>query len=114
MERYEVVDDVRGLGSHVGDRVRRADRRQPRLAAAREPAARLFAQLVVVPLFREHHILSQVAGHRLNVVKALPPLVVSQEDVDWFAAALEEVLGKAQHVSRAAIGFAARAAVRRV
>src|SRR5262249_28666957 len=34
----------------------------------------IFAQLVVVPLFPAHRILSQVAGHRVNVVKGLPPL----------------------------------------
>ena len=44
----------------------------------------LFAQLVIVPLFREHRILSQVAGHGMNVLKAIPPLVVTEEDVDWF------------------------------
>ena len=44
----------------------------------------LFAQLVVVPLFRDHRILSQVAGHGLNVIKALPPLVVDEDDLDWF------------------------------
>jgi hypothetical protein len=30
----------------------------------------IFAQLVVVPLFTDHRILSQVAGHRVNVVRA--------------------------------------------
>ena len=47
----------------------------------------LFAQLVVVPLFTDHRILSQVAGHGLNVIKGLPPLVLSEEDVDWFVTA---------------------------
>ena len=45
----------------------------------------IFAQLVVVPLFTDHRILSQVAGHRVNVVKGLPPLTITEEDVDWFA-----------------------------
>ena len=54
----------------------------------------LFAQLVVVPLFTDHRILSQVAGHGLNVVKGLPPLVLSEEDVDWFVAALDATLGR--------------------
>ncbi len=49
----------------------------------------IFAQLVVVPLFTDHRILSQVAGHRVNIVKGLPPLVVSEDDVDWFADALD-------------------------
>ena len=36
----------------------------------------LFAQLITVPLFHEHQILCQVAGHRMNVVKALPSLLI--------------------------------------
>ena len=79
---------------------------------ARQPG--LFSQFVIGPLFREHHILSQVAGHGINVLKGLPPLVISEEDVDWFAEALGDVLGKAEKLSRAALGFAARAALRRV
>src|SRR5581483_6752364 len=56
----------------------------------------LFAQLVTVPLFREHRILTQVAGHHMNVIKALPPLTVSEEDLGRFASALEDVLRAAE------------------
>ena len=49
----------------------------------------LFAQMVTVPLFHEHRILTQVAGHHMNVIKALPPLTISEEDLRRFAAALE-------------------------
>ena len=34
--------------------------------------------MVTVPLFRDHRILTQVAGHHMNVVKALPPLVIEE------------------------------------
>ena len=60
----------------------------------------IFAQLVVVPLFTEHRILSQVAGHKVNIVKGLPPLVVSEEDVDWFSGSLDEVVGEAQKMGQ--------------
>ena len=60
----------------------------------------LFSQLVVVPLFTEHRILSQVAGHGLNVIKGLPPLVLAEEDVDWFVTALEAALAEAQESRR--------------
>src|SRR5205085_1547815 len=56
----------------------------------------LFAQLVVVPLFSDHKILTQVAGHDSNVIKILPPLVLSEADVDWFVGALDETLQRAQ------------------
>ncbi len=38
-----------------------------RLLERMQPA--LFSQLVVVPLFTDHRVLSQVAGHGLNVIK---------------------------------------------
>ena len=55
--------------------------------------AGLAAQLLVVPLFRDHRILTQVAGHSMNVVKALPPLVIADEDIERFADALDQVIG---------------------
>jgi ornithine--oxo-acid transaminase len=69
----------------------------------------LFAQLVVVPLFTKHHILSQVAGHDLPVLKGLPPLVMSEQDVDDLVTALDDVIAKAGRPSRIA-GMALRAA----
>jgi len=71
--------------------------------------AGLFAQLVIVPLFTQHHILSQVAGHDMPVLKALPPLVVSDQDLGEFAAALDDVIAKAGRPTRVA-GLALRAA----
>ena len=70
----------------------------------------LFSQLVVVPLFRDHRILSQVAGHNMNVVKILPPLVLEEADVDWFVEALESVLEHSRGLPRELVGFALRAA----
>jgi ornithine--oxo-acid transaminase len=43
----------------------------------------LFCQLILIPLLRDHRILAQVAGHDLPVVRLLPPLVLSEEDLDW-------------------------------
>jgi acetylornithine/succinyldiaminopimelate/putrescine aminotransferase len=56
----------------------------------------MFAQMVTVPLFHEHRILTQVAGHHMNVIKALPPLVIAEQDIRRFAAALDAVLGGAE------------------
>ena len=70
----------------------------------------LFSQLVVVPLFRDHRILSQVAGHGLNVIKAIPPLVVNGDDLDGFVTALEETIDRAEKMPRALVRFALTAA----
>jgi ornithine--oxo-acid transaminase len=56
----------------------------------------LFAQLVAVPLFKKHHILSQVAGHDMAVIRILPPLVVTDGDVDEFVDALRATIKAAQ------------------
>jgi hypothetical protein len=46
----------------------------------------------------------------MPVLKGLPPLVVSEEDVDGFCDALDAVLAKATRIPRAMAGFALRAA----
>jgi ornithine--oxo-acid transaminase len=114
--RYDVVKDVRGLGLMWAIEFGEPEhaRRTWRLLEARQPG--LFSQFIVGPLFRRHRILSQVAGHSMNVVKGLPPLVIDESDVDWFAEALAEVVDGARHLGRAAADFAlqgARAARRR-
>ena len=110
VERYQVVREVRGVGLmwaiEFGEPVSR--RGAYRLVERIQPG--LFAQFIVVPLFREHRILSQVAGHRISVVKALPPLTVCDDDLSWFAGALDETIAKAERVPRAAAGFALTAA----
>jgi ornithine--oxo-acid transaminase len=70
----------------------------------------LFAQLVVGPLFSEHRILTQVAGHNLNVLKVLPPLVLADEDIDRFVDALRDSIARARRTPRALTRFALTAA----
>ena len=111
VERFEIVREVRGrgliwaieLGPPPGPAARRLwdaiERRQPGL----------FAQLVTIPLFHDHRILTQVAGHHMNVVKALPPLVIEEDELRRFADALAEVLARADdHLFRnyASLGLA--------
>ncbi|MDB6110153.1 MAG: aspartate aminotransferase family protein, partial [Pedosphaera sp.] len=52
----------------------------------------LFHQAAIIPLLDQHHIITQVAGHHIDVIKLLPPLVISEEDVHWFLSAFEDVL----------------------
>jgi len=110
VERYDVVHDVRGLGLlwaiEFGEP--ESGRRSYRLLDRVQPG--LFAQLIVVPLFREHHILSQVAGHKIPVLKGIPPLPLSDADLDWFAEALDQTIRKAQRLPRALAKLALTAA----
>jgi ornithine--oxo-acid transaminase len=109
-ERYEVVRDVRGLGLMWAIEFAEPARRRTSWRVLERMQAGLFAQLVALPLFADHRILIQVAGHRMNVVKGMPPLVLSEDDVDEFADALDAVLGRAEKLPRAMVGFALRAA----
>jgi ornithine--oxo-acid transaminase len=112
VERYEVVREVRGLGLMWAIELQAprgaAARSMWRAVERRQPG--LFAQLVTVPLFHDHRILCQVAGHRMNVVKALPALVVSEDDIHGFAMALEEVVAAAEHYPSAMARFGWRMA----
>jgi ornithine--oxo-acid transaminase len=98
VERHEVVTDVRGLGLmwaiELGPPSGRARRTLWEVVEGRQPG--LFAQLLTVPLFHEHKILCQVAGHQMNTVKALPALVIEEEEIRRFAAALEDVITAAE------------------
>ena len=52
----------------------------------------LFPQLVIVPMLSKHRILTQVAGHNMDVIKILPPLTIGEKEVDRFVKALDETL----------------------
>ncbi|MDB5293692.1 MAG: Acetylornithine transaminase [Phycisphaerales bacterium] len=62
----------------------------------------VFGQMLVIPLLQKHRILTQVAGFHIEVIKFLPPMTVSQEDMDWFLGAMEEVLADTQRFPGAA------------
>jgi len=52
----------------------------------------IFSQMMVVPLFHRHRILTQVAADNVNIIKLLPPLICGQEEIDYFVSALDDVL----------------------
>jgi ornithine--oxo-acid transaminase len=94
----------------VGPPAGPAARRLWETVEARQPG--LFSQLVTVPLFHEHRILCQVAGHHMNVIKALPPLTVEEDEIRRFAAALEETIAAAERYPAALARFGFRTAFR--
>lgn len=52
----------------------------------------LFSQMITVPLFSRHRILSQVAGHGMNIVKFIPPLILTESDIKWIIDATKSVI----------------------
>ena len=54
--------------------------------------------LITIPLFKEHKILSQVAGHGSHTVKLLPPLVISDADCTWIETSFDAVIADSHRV----------------
>lgn len=62
----------------------------------------VFGQMVIIPLMQKHRILTQVAGYHTEVIKFLPPMTITKEDIDWFVTALDDVLQDTQRFPGAA------------
>jgi ornithine--oxo-acid transaminase len=54
--------------------------------------------MIIIPLLERHRVLTQVAGYHTEVIKFLPPMVATQEDMDWFLTAIEDVLEDVQRI----------------
>jgi ornithine--oxo-acid transaminase len=110
VERYDVVREVRGLGLMWAIEFQEPEggSRTWRMLERRQPG--IFSQLVAVPLFSEHAILIQTAGHHMNVLKGIPSLTVTEADIEYFASALEQTLQRAQRIPAAMMRFALKAA----
>jgi ornithine--oxo-acid transaminase len=94
VENYEMFHEVRGkglmIGLQFGPPQSKALRR--RFNGLEHLRTAIFSQMMVVPLFHRHRILTQVAADNVNIVKLLPPLICGQEEIDYFVAALDDVL----------------------
>jgi ornithine--oxo-acid transaminase len=113
-ERFDVVKEVRGIGLmwaiEFGPPEGSGARKLWHAVEARQPG--LFSQLVTVPLFHEHRILCQVAGHRMNVIKALPALTVEEDEIRRFADALTQTIAAADRYPVALARFGLRNGLR--
>jgi ornithine--oxo-acid transaminase len=98
--RYEFLRDVRGKGLMIG--IEFGPPTSLKLKASwnlLESANKgLFCQLITIPLFAEHKILTQVAGHASHTIKLLCPLVITEEDCDWIVGAFDSVIAATHRV----------------
>jgi ornithine--oxo-acid transaminase len=70
--------------------------RATRLGSSRSLNLRI--GIITIPLFRDHKILSQVAGHASHTIKLLPSLVISNADCDWILNAFDSVIADGHRV----------------
>jgi acetylornithine/succinyldiaminopimelate/putrescine aminotransferase len=106
-ERQPTIADVRGRGLMIGIEFGKPPTVRGKAMWSTLNAARkgLFAQMVVVPLFTEHRILTQVAGDHMAVIKLIPPLTITSEDVQEFLRAFDAVMQGAEKPSGLALDF---------
>jgi ornithine--oxo-acid transaminase len=111
---YEMVKGVRGEGLLLGIEFVAPQRLKLRMAfeAFHRIHPAMFGQILVMRMFRDHGILTQICGNNFLVLKAAPPLVVSEEQLEEFVSAAREVVELA-HSSTTfwseALGLAKRA-----
>jgi acetylornithine/succinyldiaminopimelate/putrescine aminotransferase len=89
--KYELVKEVRGKGLMLA--IEFARPKSFLLAQAWDLLHKLdpslFCQSMILPLMSDHKVLAQVAGHRLDVIKLIPTLVLSKQDADDIIRALD-------------------------
>jgi ornithine--oxo-acid transaminase len=56
----------------------------------------MFGQIVVMRMFREKGILTQICGNNFMVLKAAPPLIVTSEQLNEFVEAIGSVVEMAE------------------
>jgi ornithine--oxo-acid transaminase len=111
---YEMVKEVRGKGLLQGIEFRSPKSLRLRLPfeAFMHIHPAMFGQIVVMRLFRDGGFLTQICGNNFMVLKAAPPLVVTEEQLDQFVAGVASVVDLA-HTSGSfwseALGLARRA-----
>ena len=99
-QRYELVKDVRGKGLMIGIEFGAPKSLKLRTAwtVLEKVNAGLFCQMITIPLFKDHKVLSQVAGHGNHTIKLLPPLNIGDEDVAWVERSFDAVIADAHRV----------------
>lgn len=91
---FEIVKEVRGMGLLSGIEFTAPKKIVLRTLyeAFRKVHPAMFGQIIVMRLFREKNILTQICGNNFMVLKAAPPLVVSEEQLGQFVTAIREVV----------------------
>lgn len=98
--QYEFLKEARGKGLMIAVEFHSPKSLKLKAAWAMLETANkgLFCQMITIPLFKEHRILTQVAGHGMNVVKLLPPLNLTQKDRDWIVSSFDKSIADTHQI----------------
>jgi ornithine--oxo-acid transaminase len=94
LSKYEMVGEIRGLGllSAIEFKAPRRFRLRIPFQAFAKIHPAMFGQVVVMRLFRDHQILSQICGNNFMVLKVAPPLVVEDAQLARYVEAIGKVV----------------------
>jgi ornithine--oxo-acid transaminase len=91
---FEMIADVRGIGL-----LGAIEFKPPRSILLKAPFKSfnlihpgMFGQVVVMRLFRDHGVLSQICGNDFMSLKVAPPLIVTDQQIDHYVSAIEAVV----------------------
>ncbi len=91
---YEMFKEVRGLGMLSG-----IEFRPPKNFKLKIPFETfkhihpgMFGQILVMRMFRDQNIVTQICGNNFMVMKVAPPLMVTEGQIDEFVAAITSVV----------------------
>jgi len=92
--KHSFIKEVRGKGLMIGIEFHEPSEFKLKMAwkLLHKIDKVLFAQMVVTQMLSKHRILTQVAGHAMDVMKILPPLIIGEKEVNMFVNALDDVL----------------------
>src|SRR5213082_554316 len=92
--KHSFIKEVRGKGLMVGIEFREPQEFKLKMAwkVLHKIDKVLFAQMIVTQMLSKHRILTQVAGHAMDVMKILPPLIIGEKEVEMFVNVLDDVL----------------------
>jgi ornithine--oxo-acid transaminase len=98
--RHEFIHEVRGKGLFVGLRFGppRTLRQRMSWKLACDTADGFFGQCIVMALMRHHRVISQTAGNDGNVLDCTPALVVTENEINYFVNALDQVLESCKEI----------------
>lgn len=115
--KHEFIHQVRGKGLMIGVEFGppKSFALKPAWALLHSAQKGLFAQAVVMQLYQQHRLLTQVAGHHQEIVKLLPPFIVTDEEVEYIVDSFDRVLedcrkfpGPVWSVGKQLVGAAAK------
>jgi ornithine--oxo-acid transaminase len=94
LSSYDMVKDIRGLGMMSGIEFQPPKKLRLRILfeAFSKIHPAMFGQVLVMRLFRDRSIFSQICGNNFLVLKVAPALVITESQIDEFLDAIEAIV----------------------